>query len=117
MKKEYKSYWHVSPSLETEFSYNIIGILYTDYHFIDINVILRARDKREYLMIFFFLFLTETICCDPSSEPSRRDGSDEESQHMCLSRINKNITKYSLLSRSLIIIGNSVVQDSFIYGR
>ena len=22
---------------------------------------------------YFFLFLIETICCDPSSEPSRRD--------------------------------------------
>ena len=32
----------------------------------------RALDKREYLMIiegYFFLFLIETICCDPSSEP------------------------------------------------
>ena len=26
---------------------------------------------------YFVLFLIETICCDPSSEPSRRDGSDE----------------------------------------
>ena len=26
----------------------------------------RAVDKREYLMMIFFLFLTETICCDPS---------------------------------------------------
>ena len=24
-------------------------------------------------MIFLFLFLIETICCDPSPEPSRRD--------------------------------------------
>ena len=31
---------------------------------------IRALDKREYLMIIF-LFLMETICCDPSSEPSR----------------------------------------------
>ena len=30
-----------------------------------------ALDKREYLMIFFSLFLIETICYDPSSEPSR----------------------------------------------
>ena len=30
----------------------------------------RALDKRKYLMIIF-LFLIETICCDPSSEPSR----------------------------------------------
>ena len=46
-------------------------------------------------MIIFFLFLIETICCDPSSEPSRADGSDEGSQHLVLCRINKN---YSLLS-------------------
>ena len=31
---------------------------------------------------YFFLFLIETICYDPSSEPSRRDGSDEGSQRM-----------------------------------
>ena len=30
----------------------------------------------------FFLSLTETIYCDPSSEPSYQDGSDEGSQHM-----------------------------------
>ena len=33
----------------------------------------RALDKRKYLMIIerkFFLFLTETICYDPSSELS-----------------------------------------------
>ena len=38
----------------------------------------------------FFLFLIETICCDPSSEPSHRDSSDEESQHMFICKINKN---------------------------
>ena len=42
---------------------------------------IRALDKREYLMILF-LFLIETIGCDPSSEPSHQDGSDEGSQHM-----------------------------------
>ena len=32
----------------------------------------------------FFLFLIETICCNPSSEPSRRDGSDEgHNIHFC----------------------------------
>ena len=41
-------------------------------------------------MIIFSLFLIETICCDPSSEPSRQDGSDEGSQHTFLWRINKN---------------------------
>ena len=29
-----------------------------------------------------FLFLMETIRCDPSSEPSQRDSSDEGSQHI-----------------------------------
>ena len=34
---------------------------------------IRALDKRQYLVIIegsFVLFLIETICCDPSSEPS-----------------------------------------------
>ena len=30
---------------------------------------------------YVFLFLFETIYFDPSSEPSRQDGSDEGSQH------------------------------------
>ena len=34
-----------------------------------LNCVRRALDKREYLMIIF-LILIETICCDPSSEPS-----------------------------------------------
>ena len=31
---------------------------------------------------YCFLFLIETIRCDPSSEPSRQDGSDEGSKHV-----------------------------------
>ena len=31
---------------------------------------------------YFFLFRDENICCDPSLEPSRRDGSNEGSQNM-----------------------------------
>ena len=38
----------------------------------------------------FFIFLIKTICCDPSSEPSFQDGSDEGSQYMFLCRTNKN---------------------------
>ena len=34
------------------------------------------------MIIFLISHLIETICCDPSSEPSRRDGSDESSQHL-----------------------------------
>ena len=32
----------------------------------------------------FFLSLHKNICCDPSLEPSRRDGSNEGSQNMFL---------------------------------
>ena len=37
--------------------------------------VIRALDKREYLMIIF-LFLVKTMCCDPSSELFHGDGSD-----------------------------------------
>ena len=43
----------------------------------------RALDGREYLMIIFLISL-EIICCEPSSERSRRDGSDEGSHHTFL---------------------------------
>ena len=36
------------------------------------------------------LILHKTICCDPSSEPSGQDGSDEGSQHMVSMRNKKN---------------------------
>ena len=39
---------------------------------------------------YFFLFLFKTLFCYPSSEPSRRDGSDEESQHWFKCRTDKN---------------------------
>ena len=29
-----------------------------------------------------FLFLNENLCCDPSSEPSRRDGSNDGPEFM-----------------------------------
>ena len=32
--------------------------------------------------LFLLVFLIETICFDPSSEPSDQDGSDEGSQHI-----------------------------------
>ena len=34
------------------------------------------------LKIFVSLFLNKNICCDPSLESSRRDGSVDGSQHM-----------------------------------
>ena len=41
-----------------------------------------------------FLFIIETICCDPSSELSQQDSSDEGSQHICLCIIKKIILNY-----------------------
>ena len=45
------------------------------------------------------IILHKTVCCDPSSEPSRRDGSDEGSQDMVSRRNKKNypsiIIRYS----------------------
>ena len=54
---------------------------------------------------YFFLFLIETVCCDPLSESSQRDGSGEGSQHMFYAELQKlsPITmKYSLISRALL---------------
>ena len=42
----------------------------------------------------FFLFLSGTLCCDPSSEPSQRDGSAEGSQHMFCVKLTKIIPYY-----------------------
>ena len=56
--------------------------------------------------MIFFLFLTETIYCDPSSESSHRDGLNEGSQHMFyaeLTKLSLIISKYSLLSRVLTV--------------
>ena len=48
------------------------------------------------------LILHKIICCDPSSDPSRRDGSHEGSQHMVSIRNKKNnFIKYSLLPTAL----------------
>ena len=48
------------------------------------------------------LILHKNICCDPSSEPSHRDGSDEGSQHIVSIRNKKNypsvIIKYLCFS-------------------
>ena len=40
----------------------------------------------------YFLFLIDTICCDPSSEPSRRDGSYVTTYVLCI--INKTCLNY-----------------------
>ena len=60
------------------------------------------------------LFLHKSICCDPSSEPSHRDGSDEGSQHRVSMRNKKNypsiIVKYS---SNLELCNNYVISCHF----
>ena len=48
------------------------------------------RHKTSSLGIF-----REKVCCDPSLEPSHRDGSNEVSQHTVSLRNKKNITEFS----------------------
>ena len=52
------------------------------------------------------MIIQKNICCDLSSEPSRRDGSDERSQHMVSLRNRKIIlnNQISLLSRAPIYV-------------
>ena len=61
----------------------------------------------------------KTICCDPSSEPSRRDGSDEGSQHMVLCRINKNYPSLSPNTPSYLELrfGEQCVAETMEYKR
>ena len=48
---------------------------------------------REYLVIIEDSFCQFCISCDPSSEPSYRDHSDEGSQQMVSLRNNKNYSE------------------------
>ena len=61
------------------------------------------------------MILHKNICCDPSSELSHRDNSDEGSHHMVLMRNKKNypsITiKYPLLSRALLLRKIKILQS------
>ena len=50
------------------------------------------RGSRDILGIISTV-LHKSIYCDPSLEPSRRDGSDEGSQHMFSMRNKKNFTE------------------------
>ena len=52
------------------------------YHKFSHGAFYELNGKNVNVMLEFFLFLIETICYKPSSEPSRRDGSDEGSQHV-----------------------------------
>ena len=72
------------------------------------NMLPKALDKKEYLMIIegqCFLYLIETICCDPSSEISHQDGSHEGLQHIFYAELTKVIPNYHQIlppSRALL---------------
>ena len=42
------------------------------------------------------------MCCDPSSEPSHRDGSDEGSQHMVSMRNKKKLSSVMCISANRV---------------
>ena len=53
---------------------------------------------------YFFLFLNENVCCDPSLEPSRGDNSNSGSQEVFSEKYEKlslNYPCYSFLSGAL----------------
>ena len=53
-----------------------------------------------------FLFFIDT-CCDPSSELSRQDGSDEGSQHMFYAELIKSIPNYHQILRLISVPSNA----------
>ena len=53
------------------------------------------RKQNAYIvLLLFFLFLIETICCDPSSEPFHQDSSDEGHNICFYAGLTKNILHY-----------------------
>ena len=56
----------------------------------------------------FLLILHKDLCCDPSSEPSQRDGSDEASQHKVSMRNKKNYDQILPLIYSSDMVQNTV---------
>ena len=67
------------------FIYKLIqfDILFNPLGIYQLQAFLRGPDKRGVWRIIerIFLISQQKICCDPSLEPSRRDGSNDVSQH------------------------------------
>ena len=64
---------------------------------------LHLRGCKEDNSILFFLFLIENICCGPSLEPSRRDGSNDGSQNMFLWRNMENYPEIITFTHSYLV--------------
>ena len=62
---------------------------YKTNRFVKVTVLQIRRGKWDTLGIIFHI-ASLNVCCDPSSEPSHRDGSNEGPQHKFLLRNKKN---------------------------
>ena len=65
---------------------NNLGFGRKKLSFNHISTELQIRRSIEDNSTIIFPIFHENICCDPSLEPSQRDGSDDESQNMFLWR-------------------------------
>ena len=70
-------------------------ILYTEtemhWHTVQTKTVLQIRrSNKDNLGIIIHIFFYKNIFCDPSLEPSDRDGSNDGSQHMFLLKNKKN---------------------------
>ena len=90
-----------------------------------VQIICWTLDRKEYLVIIRrnFCWFCIKKYCDPSSEPSLWDGSDEGSQHMVRWEIRKIIIKYTLVSRALnygsssYFMFNNLIQSNIFYSQ
>ena len=73
---------------QTAHSTPLTVCLISVHMFYYITVIIKASNRAEILRIILrnIFFLNETICCDPSLEPSRRDGSNEGPQYIFMEK-------------------------------
>ena len=79
------------------------------FSFIELNERSREESVLRLIQIYFFLFINENICCDPSLEQFWRDVYFDGSHNMFYGEIWLIIAKLSLLS--LLIW--STVKDTF----
>ena len=95
LKNEFKTAMVKEPSVvePQKFYCNDIHILYKTTTKLTTEASTKANILGKCLSIIlehqkiqrqFFLFLNKNICCDPSLEPSQRDGSNDGSQNMFL---------------------------------
>ena len=78
------------------------------------NIVLYKR-KHSVIIRDNLLILHKNICCDPSSELSRRDDSDEGSHHMVSMRNKKNYYRILPLGLNIFISENNIHDYNYYY--